>query len=141
MPLSPVQPGEAFGFTLENSRPPWLLQLTSFIVDPVADSTMTAGPVTVGGFAFNDGAARLESVEVSVDRGGLWRSATLDVPTVTHAWVPWSIEADLGSGAHEIWSRATDRLGRTKPLDGRDHWNPNGYERNGVAKVEVAVLA
>ena len=69
VPLSPVQPGEAFGFTFENSRPPWLLQLTSFIVDPVADSTMTAGPVTVGGFAFNDGAARLESVEVSVEPG------------------------------------------------------------------------
>ena len=75
VPLSPAQPGEPFQFTLENSRPTWLLQLTSFIVEPVAGSTLTAGPVTVSGFAFNDGAARLASVEVSVDRGVSWRSA------------------------------------------------------------------
>ena len=139
VPLSPAQPGEPFRFTLENSRPTWLLQLTSFIVEPVAGSTLTAGPVTVSGFAFNDGAARLASVEVSVDRGVSWRSAELDLPDSPYAWVPWTIETDLRPGTHEIWSRATDRLGRTQPLDGRDHWNPNGYEWNGVATVEFVV--
>jgi len=78
-------------------------------------------------------------VEVSVDRGVSWRSAELDLPDSPYAWVPWTIETDLRPGTHEIWSRATDRLGRTQPLDGRDHWNPNGYEWNGVATVEFVV--
>lgn len=139
VPLAPVKPGEPFQFTLQNSRPTWLLQLTSLILDPAPGSTLTSGPVPVSGVAFNDGAAGLSSVDVSFDRGGSWRSAALDLPESRYAWVPWSIKADLRPGATEIWSRATDGLGRTQPIDGRAHWNPNGYEWNGVATVVVEV--
>jgi DMSO/TMAO reductase YedYZ molybdopterin-dependent catalytic subunit len=139
VPRSGVQPGDPFQFTLENSRPTWLLQVTSLILDPRSESSAAAGPVIVSGVAFNDGTARLESVQVSFDRGRAWAAAAMDPPESPYAWVPWSIRADLGPGTHDIWSRATDRLGRTQPIDGRVSWNPNGYEWNGVAKVQVVV--
>ena len=63
----------------------------------------------------------------------------MDAVTGAKPYTTPIVETDLRPGTHEIWSRATDRLGRTQPLDGRDRWNPNGYEWDGVAKVEVVV--
>ena len=44
---------------------------------------------------------------------------------------------ELGPGKFRIWSRATDTLRRTQPLDGVIDWNPHGYEWNGVDKIEI----
>ena len=139
MPLTPVTPGDAFTFTLENSRPTWFIRLMSYILDPAPGSALAAGSVTVSGVAYNDGSAPMEAVLVSLDRGETWRPARLDTPDSPYAWYPWTIDGDLRPGTHEIWSRAIDQLGRTQPLDGTVHWNPNGYEWSGVFKTEVIV--
>ncbi len=100
---------------------------------------LRAGTLTFSGVAFNDGAARLESLLVSFDRGKNWRAAALQVPHSPYAWYPWMIQEQLAPGTYEVWSRAVDALGRTQPLDGSIYWNPNGYEWNGVHKIEVTV--
>jgi DMSO/TMAO reductase YedYZ molybdopterin-dependent catalytic subunit len=139
VPLSLLQPGEQFGFTLENSRPTWHIRLMSYILDPLPGARLQAGAVTVSGVAYNDGSARLESVQVSFDRGQSWQVAEFGTPESPYAWYQWTTEVTLVPGAHEIWSRAIDALGRTQPLDGSVYWNPNGYEWTGVFKAEVTV--
>ena len=139
VPLEPVQPGERFRFTLENSRPTWYIKLMSYILDPEPGATVAAGPLTVSGVAYNDGSARLESVLVSIDQGRSWQSAMFETPDSPYAWYQWSIETNLEPGAHHIWARAVDELGRSQPLDGSVYWNPNGYEWTGVFKTEVTV--
>jgi DMSO/TMAO reductase YedYZ molybdopterin-dependent catalytic subunit len=134
-----LKPGERFKFTIENSIPTWKIRLMSFIFSPAPAATLRAGTQTFNGVAFNDGSARLESLLVSFDRGGSWRQAQLQVPDSPYAWHPWTIQEDLKPGAYEVWSRAVDVLGRSQPLDGGIWWNPNGYEWNGVHKIEVTV--
>jgi DMSO/TMAO reductase YedYZ molybdopterin-dependent catalytic subunit len=139
VPLSPVKPGEKFRFTLENSRPTWLILLMSYVLDPEPGAELAAGLVTVSGVAYNDGSARLQSVLVSVDRGQSWQLAEFQAPESPYAWYQWRTQVNLEPGIREIWSRAFDALGRTQPLDGSVSWNPNGYEWTGVFKTEVTV--
>ena len=139
VPLSPVQPGERFRFTLENSRPTWFIRLMSYILDPLPEAKLKAGLVSVSGVAYNDGAARMETVLVSFDRGQSWQPAKFETPESPYAWYQWTTETELQPGTHEIWSRAIDTLGRTQPLDGSVDWNPNGYEWAGVFKTKVTV--
>ena len=139
VPHAPVAPGQEFHFTMENSRPTWAIRVMSYVLDPAPGARLKAGPVSVNGVAYNDGSARLESVLVSLDRGRTWQSADLDAPGSPYAWSPWTVQASLAPGVHEIWSRAVDALGRTQPLDGSINWNPNGYEWNGVFRSRVTV--
>lgn len=139
VPLSLLQPGEKFRFTLENSRPTWDIRLMSYILDPEPGARLKAGPVTISGVAYNDGRAPIESVLVSVDRGKSWKPAEFEVPDSPYAWYQWKTKTTLEPGSHEIWARATDALGRSQPLDGKIFWNPNGYEWTGVFKNEVIV--
>ncbi|WP_308466591.1 molybdopterin-dependent oxidoreductase [Rathayibacter soli] len=139
VPLERIDPEEDFQFTLENSRPTWSIRLMSYILDPQPDAALPTGEVTVSGVAYNDGAARLESILVSVDRGLSWQSADFTVPESPYAWYAWSMQARFEPGEYEIWSRAIDDLGRTQPLDGNVDWNPNGYEWAGVFKTRITV--
>lgn len=139
VPHSLLEAGEKFKFTMQNSRPTWLIRLMSYVLTPSPNATLTAGPVSVSGVAYNDGSARMESVLVSFDHGASWRPAELEATDSPYAWYPWSIEADLQPGTYEIWSRAIDQLGRTQPLDGSIYWNPNGYEWTGVFKTPLTV--
>jgi DMSO/TMAO reductase YedYZ molybdopterin-dependent catalytic subunit len=115
VPLSLLKPGEKFRFTLENSRPTWVIRLMSYILDPVPGAKLKAGAVRVSGVAYN-GSARLESVLVSFDRGHSWQPAEFQAPDSPYAWYQWTVRANLKPGLYEICSRAIDALGRTQPL-------------------------
>jgi DMSO/TMAO reductase YedYZ molybdopterin-dependent catalytic subunit len=138
-PRQLLQPGQKFEFTLTNSNPTWRMRVTSFILSFETGAKLEAGTVTFRGVAFNDGEARLEAVLVSLDRGRTWEQAALSAPTSPYAWYPWTFKAALKPGTHPVWSRAIDTLGRSQPLDGNIHWNPNGYAWHGVDKIEVAI--
>jgi DMSO/TMAO reductase YedYZ molybdopterin-dependent catalytic subunit len=139
VPITVLEPGSRFRFTMDNSRPTWNLRLMSYILDPQPQAIVRSGDVTVSGVAYNDGSARLEAVLVSFDRGESWKRAELNIPDSPYAWYRWTAQARLEHGDHEIWSRAIDALGRSQPLDGSICWNPNGYEWNGVYKTRVTV--
>jgi sulfite oxidase len=140
VPKARVRYGETFGFTLENSVPTWKLRITSLILDPESSAVLTAGDHTFRGVAFNDGDAPIESVLVSFDRGKSWRSAALQPSRSPYAWCRWTIQKSFAPGTHEVWSRAIDVLGRAQPLDASIYWNPNGYQWNGVCRLEVHVI-
>jgi sulfite oxidase len=141
MPNMPVEPGqfEANDYTIYNSVPTYGHKIKSVIFSPLPEDKPGAGGVTITGVAFNDGEAKITSVDVSADGGKSWQSADITPAESPWAWYKWSSKATLAKGANVLMCRATDALGRTQPLDGLTRWNPRGYEWNGVDRVEVTV--
>ncbi len=139
VPREILKPGEQFTFTMENSVPTWKLRLMSFIFNPLPEAPLPAGRHLFSGVAFNDGSVPLETLLVSFDHGHSWNQATLHTSASPYAWHPWTIHAELKRGAYQVWCRAVDALGCSQPLDGSIFWNPNGYEWNGVHRVNITV--
>lgn len=140
MPLTRLKPGATFDYSFQNSRPSWRMNVKSVVFAPLPRAKVPAGKLRVRGVAFNDGEARIESVLISTDLGQTWRQARLERPESVYAWSRWEAEVAFEPGAHQIWSRAIDALGRTQPLDGAIDWNPPGYEWNGVEKIEITIV-
>lgn len=140
VPLQPVEPGQ-FSFdqyNTHNSVPTYGHKIKSVIFTPLPSDKPKSGKTTITGVAFNDGMAKITSVEVSTDGGASWHAATIEAPESPWAWHHFSLETELPSGTHVLASRATDALGRTQPMDGLVGWNPRGYEWNGVERTSVA---
>ncbi|HRX35647.1 MAG TPA: sulfite oxidase [Aestuariivirga sp.] len=139
MPLSPVEPGqfEANDYTIYNSRPTYGHQIKSVIFSPLPEDKPKSGAIEITGVAFNDGTAKITSVEASADGGKTWQSADIKPPESPWAWYHWTAKAQLTAGNNVLMCRATDALGRTQPMDGLARWNPRGYEWNGVDRVEI----
>ncbi|MGH7193631.1 MAG: sulfite oxidase, partial [Candidatus Saccharimonadales bacterium] len=138
-PREPIAPGSDFTYDFDNSDANWRMRIKSIVFSPLEGETFSAGTVPVRGVAFNDGDAKIDAVEVSVDDGRTWRRANLDAPKSPYAWYRWSASVTLPKGPGRIMARATDALGRGQPLDGAIGWNPAGYGWNGVQTVAVTV--
>ena len=78
-------------------------------------------------------------VDLSIDFGASWRSATLEKPKNRFDWHRWTATVPLSSdGYYEIWTRATDSKGSMQPhLAG--FWNPQGYGGNPMHRIAVLV--
>ena len=138
-PSEPIKPGSPFEYDFNTSDANWRMKIKSTIFAPLDGETLKAGKTTVRGVAFNDGSAKIDAVEVSLDDGRSWRRAKLETPKSPYAWHPWTAEVEIDRGVHRILARAVDALGRTQPLDGSIGWNPAGYCWNGVQRVQVNV--
>ena len=141
MPNYPVEPGKfgANDYNWQNSRPTYGHAIKSVIFSPLPEDKPKSGSVTITGVAFNDGRAKITSVEVSSDGGKTWTNADIKAPMSPWAWYHFSAKGKLASGKNVLMCRATDALGRTQPLNGLSRWNPRGYEWNGVDHVEITV--
>ena len=138
IPRRPIQPGEPIKYTFENSQPSWRMKVKSVVLSPQPEDSVAANrKLRVRGVAFNDGSTPIEVVLASVDQGRTWTRTKLEAAQGRYAWYRWTWPVTLLAGRHEIWTRAVDALGRSQPLDGSIHWNPSGYEWNGVEKVPV----
>jgi DMSO/TMAO reductase YedYZ molybdopterin-dependent catalytic subunit len=138
-PLSPIQPGQAFDYTLTNSEPNWRMRTKSVLFAPLDGERLKAGKFEAYGVAFNDGSAAIESVLLSTDGGATWSRAQLEAPSGPYAWYWWRAALDLPRGEHTILARAVDALGRSQPLDPAAQWNPDGYAFSGADRVSVHV--
>jgi DMSO/TMAO reductase YedYZ molybdopterin-dependent catalytic subunit len=98
------------------TKPVWRIEPESLIVSPANDGVLNAGEVTISGWAWAP--TEVDSVEISTDGGKTWHGAALDGKRdaswqrFRYAWAPTT------AGRYEVMSRATDRKGRTQPLDG-----------------------
>ena len=139
-PLKPIAAGGKFVPTFENSEPNWDMKIKSVIFSPLEGEKISNGKeVIVSGVAWNDGTAKISSVEVSTDDGQTWTRADVKMPASRHAWHPWRATLTLADGTYSVRSRAIDALGRTQPFDGSIAWNPAGYAWNGVDEVKFVV--
>lgn len=120
------------------SRACWAMPIKSMIWSPLEGENCTPD-LAISGVAWNDGKSPIQTVEISVDLGESWQQTMLEQSSQPYGWVHWHLNLALPSSVHQVWSRATDEMGRTQPLEGDVHWNPDGYEWNGVDKVSFTV--
>ncbi len=79
----------------------------------------------------------VSSVDISIDFGATWQSATLSPPKNRYAWQRWRADIALPeAGYFEVWARATDDQGRAQPPV-PPGWNPKGYLNNMQHRISV----
>ena len=99
---------------------------------------MPAGrPLDIKGIAW-DGGYGIARVEVSVDGGQSWRSATLGQDYGRFSFRPWSYRfTPAERGNVTVMAKATNRNGATQTFE--IIANPAGYHHNVVQRVTLAV--
>jgi DMSO/TMAO reductase YedYZ molybdopterin-dependent catalytic subunit len=117
-------------------RPVTTMPVKSFISDPAPGDTLSAGPLTVAGYAWS-GYAGIGHVEVSTDGGATWADAPIALEAGPLSWVRFEYPWDASAGDALLRSRAYDLRGLTQPDD--VPWNARGYQMNAVYEVPVTV--
>ena len=138
-PAVPVAPGTAV--PQEQMQPVTSLRVKSVIASPLDGSQAATGkPLTIRGVAWSGDAGPITTVDVSVDGGRTWKSASLRHDQRTQfGWRQWELNWTPPLAAYyTILARARDAAGNTQPFD--QEWNPSGYGWNVVPRVRLDVV-
>lgn len=131
-----ITPGEPVGRRVRLTR----MKVRAFITNLESGQTARApgGALALRGIAF-DGGSGIQQVEVSTDGGRSWQQARLGPELSRYAFRPWSLPLTaIPPGPLQLMARATARDGQVQPL--QQPWNPGGYARNVVERVDVTVV-
>ncbi len=80
----------------------------------------------------------VDKLDISIDFGATWQSASLDAPVNDGAWQNWRANVTFPqSGYYEVWARAVDSAGVSQPF--AIDWNPKGYLNNSMHRVGLRV--
>ena len=134
-PDAPGDPTDPAQYRVLESMP-----VRSIITDPADGATLPAGTrtLTIRGAAWA-GDLDVRSVEVSIDGGVSWHTATLGEPRNRYDWRRWTAGLELpGDGTFDVAVRATDSEGTTQP-ERPTNWNPGGYGANAWHRITVQV--
>lgn len=110
--------------------------LYAFICEPGGGD---AGRRAVRGYAVPHGLNAIETVEVSLDGGATWHSATVTTPCLPGTWVLWHFDADLPAGDAELVARARDSSGAEQPASLDAVWNEKGYVNNAYHHLRITL--
>ena len=133
-PCACVPPGTG----MKKSIPINMLDTRSFIVEPSDGSALKAHkPVTVMGIAFSGGYG-IREVVVSTDNGKTWDETKLGKDLGKYAWIQWTYPWEpKKAGKYTLMVKATNSIGQSQPFE--PLWNPAGFMRNNIEKIEVTV--
>ena len=121
------------GKTLED------LVLNAAITTPQEGETVAAGPTRIQGYAIAGKGAPVERVELSVDGGKSWMTATIFERADPYAWCFWEVPVALSPGDYQLRVRAWDTSKQTQPEDVKQLWNFKGYMNNAWHRVKIHV--
>jgi sulfane dehydrogenase subunit SoxC len=94
--------------------PVWEMAVNSRVLSPAAGATLARGPVEFFGRAW--GAAAVQAVELSADRGQSWFETELEPRQNGYSWQTFRARwTPPGAGRYEIAVRARDVEGRVQP--------------------------
>ena len=116
------------GMPLREIRP------RALVVAPAEGASVPRGPIAARGLAWS-GRGPITRVELSIDGGRRWRSATLGPELSPYAWREWRDEPRADAGALLLYARATDASGAVQPL--ANERNALGYGNNAAQPVRV----
>jgi DMSO/TMAO reductase YedYZ molybdopterin-dependent catalytic subunit len=121
----------------DKTRPITRMNVRSFVTSPRSGDVVRSGQSTeLRGIAF-DGGSGIAAVQVSVDGGRSWQAAHLGEDLGRYSFREWRLALPLAPGRNTIMSRAVAGNGETQPLE--PLWQPAGYMRNVVEKLELEV--
>ena len=113
------------------------LPVNSAICEPADGAEVSAGPVTLRGYAMAGGRT-IERVEVSADDGRSWLGAACEhSPGEPWSWTLWKARLELAPGEHEIAVRAWDAAAQTQPERTETVWNFKGYMNTAWHRIRV----
>lgn len=133
-PCGCVEPGTVPARTVPINR----MDVRSLMAMPSDGQHIAAGKMlALKGVAFDSGYG-IREVVVSTDNGGTWRPARLGKDLGNYSFREWSFEwTPSRAGRYQLMVRATNRMGESQPS--QPLWNPAGYMRNVVERVNVTV--
>ncbi len=133
-PCACVPPGTAPKKTVPINK----FDTRSFIVEPAEGATLKVNkPVQLMGMAFSGGYG-IRDVIVSTDSGKTWNATTLGKDIGKYSWRQWTYTwHPKKAGKYTLMVRATDTIGESQPFE--PLWNPAGFMRNNIEKIEVTV--
>jgi DMSO/TMAO reductase YedYZ molybdopterin-dependent catalytic subunit len=100
------------------------------------NATAIGSKSPIAGIAFA-GDRGISKVEVSIDGGNTWQSASIKDPLSSNSWVLWALDwIPQNKGKYNIVVRATDKAGSIQTAEIRDNY-PNGS--TGYHSVEETV--
>lgn len=114
--------------------------LVNSLMTNVADGRRFAAgqPIEIEGIAW-DGGFGIRGVEVSVDDGGTWQSATLGENQGRYSFRPWQFACSpRAAGRMSIMARASSPQGTSQPSE--LIFNAAGYHNNVVQKFVIDVV-
>lgn len=126
-----VAPGE--GISLST------LPLNCDILVPGDDAQISAGPLTIRGWAMGGDGRGLGRVDLSLDEGQTWQQAQLEPEISQWAWRMWSLTVNATPGPLVVTARVWDDTGATQPESPASLWNPRGYGNNAWAHITATV--
>jgi sulfite oxidase len=115
------------------------LSVTSVICSHEDGARISAGPVTVEGYAMAGGDRQVTRVDVSSDGGRTWTQAGLSDKAGMWSWQLWKAALNLEPGEHQWVARAVDSSANSQPQDISQVWNFKGYMNNAWHRVNVIV--
>jgi len=134
VPAYPVSPGTDVpkdDFVIIERMP-----VKSLITFP-ANGAVSGSETEVRGHAWS-GDRTIDSLDISIDFGTTWQSASVDAPANSGAWQNWRSNVTFPqAGYYEVWARATDSAGDAQPF--AIDWNPKGYLNNTMHRVGLRV--
>jgi sulfite oxidase len=113
--------------------------VNSAICEPGQGAVLPGPHVLARGYALTGGTREIERVEISLDRGATFTTATLLDGHHTGAWRLWEAELALGPGVHELAVRAWDSAASTQPESPDGIWNLKGYLNNAWHRTRFTV--
>ncbi len=133
-PCACVPPGSGMKKTVPINR----FDTRSFIVGPADGATLKQNqPVEVMGMAFSGGYG-IRDVIVSTNNGRTWNETKLGKDIGKYSWRQWTYAWRPNKpGKYTLLVRATDGIGGSQPFE--PLWNPAGFMRNNIEKIEVTV--
>ena len=132
------QQPEEHGVPLTRIEPRALLAPPGFPDFMSRTRVLRSGRITVEGRAWS-GWAPIRAVDVSIDGGDTWTSAKLEPAPHRWGWARWTWIWEATVGSYLLSARASDRSGRSQPVD--QPWNRGGFANNLVQRVPVAVIS
>jgi DMSO/TMAO reductase YedYZ molybdopterin-dependent catalytic subunit len=108
--------------------------VNSLITSHRDGAKVKAGMVTVSGMAW-DGGYGIRTVQVSIDGGKTWGSATLGQDLGRFAFRPWSFELTAKTGKTSVMVNATNKIGQTQTAE--LIFNPAGYHNNVMQTITL----
>lgn len=125
----------------KKTKPLEKMNVKSFIGYPSnGDKVKIKAPLRIKGIAFDEGSG-IKDVQISLDGGKSWESATLERELSVYAFRVFTYNLKpMQKGKMTIMAKAINNKGEEQPFAHEIKWNHGGYKYNGIDSVTVTVV-